>query len=136
ACARINPGARRAGVLSPEAQRHDDDRPTAGSNSKTSPASHGLTKVCTDSLLEEGGFEPSVPPWGQDLPTPARRRLRCQSRASSPLWSLLPVSFKDLRAGPTPWFGCWSESLVLVSRRLICLVHEVLSRPMRDRRVL
>src|SRR4029077_13647568 len=83
ACARINPGARRAGVLSPEAQRHDDDRPTAGSNSKTSPASHGLTKVCTDSLLEEGGFEPSVPPWGQDLPTPARRRLRCQSRASS-----------------------------------------------------
>src|SRR5271165_331450 len=36
-----------------------------------------------DSPLEEDGYEPSVPPWGQDLTTPARRRLRCQSRASS-----------------------------------------------------
>src|SRR5205814_4391935 len=25
-----------------------------------------------------------------------------------------------LRAGPTQWFGCWPESLVLVSKRLIC----------------
>ena len=25
-----------------------------------------------------------------------------------------------MRLGPTPWFGCWPESSVLVSRRLIC----------------
>jgi len=31
-------------------------------------------RFALDSPLEEGGFEPSVPPWGQDLPTPALSR--------------------------------------------------------------
>jgi len=39
-----------------------------------------------------------------------------------------------MRLAPAPWFGYWPESSVLGVETADMLVHEVLSRPVRDRR--
>jgi len=81
----------------------------------------------------EGGGRPNVL-----QPCTPRRACRCHQTpwpscsATWRGWALLSARSgksrklvrndwsSSLRPGPTPWFGCWPESSVLVSKRLIC----------------